>query len=78
MSRIREGGGGVVPQWSFILGGVSSFFLGNNFHGILNISSESLAQAQSIATLFEQLGSGGGLWTCPKIRRTRAQVQAEG
>ena len=41
------------------LGGVSSFFWGN-FHGILNMSSESLAQAQSIATLFEQIVLKGG------------------
>ena len=37
------------------LGGVSSFFLGHS-HGILNISSESPAQAQLVATLFEQTG----------------------
>jgi hypothetical protein len=43
----------------------------------LNISAESLAQAQLIGTLFEQTGwKGGGLWTCPKVRGTRARVQA--
>ena len=45
---------------------------------ILNISAESSAQAQSIGTLFEQIGLGGGLWTCPKVRGTRARVQAAG
>jgi len=34
------------------LGGGSSFFLGHS-HGVLNIPSESSAQAQSIGTLFE-------------------------
>ena len=44
-----------------------------------NISSESSAQAQSIGTLFEQIGlRGWGLWTCPKVRGTRARVQAAG
>jgi len=47
-------------------------------HNILNISTESSAQAQSIGTLFEQIGLGGGLWTCPKVRGTRARVQAAG
>jgi hypothetical protein len=44
-----------VPLLFFNPPGVSSFFLGH-FHGILNISSESLDQAPSIATLFEQIG----------------------
>jgi hypothetical protein len=56
MGRIRKGGGGVVPRWGFSFGvGGLQFFLGH-FHGILNISSESSAQAQPIATLFEQIG----------------------
>jgi len=56
MGQIREGGSGVVPQCGFsFYGGVSTFFLDHS-HGILNISSESSAQAQSIATLFEQIG----------------------
>ena len=42
------------------------------------ISLKSSAQAQSIGTLFEQIGLRGGLWTCPKVRGTRAQVQAAG
>ena len=54
MSRIREGGG-VSPDVILVLGGGDQFFPGplpRNF----NISSESSAQAQSIATLFEQIG----------------------
>ena len=51
-----RGGGGGVPRCGFgFLGGVSKLFLGHS-HGILYISSESSAQAQSIATLFEQIG----------------------
>ena len=45
------GWGGPPSGYSF-WGGVSSFFLGH-FHGILNTSSGSSAQAQSIGTLFE-------------------------
>ena len=51
----NPGGRGV--GWSpdvviVFLGGGSSFFLGHS-HGVLNISLESSAQAQSIGTLFE-------------------------
>jgi hypothetical protein len=57
MGQIGEGGGvwSGPPVGFLVLGGVSSFVL-DNLHGILNISSESLAQAQSIATLLEQIG----------------------
>jgi hypothetical protein len=52
----RGGGGGVVPRRVFrFLQGVSCLLMGH-FHGILNVSSESLAQAQSTASLFEQIG----------------------
>jgi len=55
MYELNPGGGwgGVVPRcgYSFFGGGLQ-FFLGHS-HGILNISSESSAQAQSIGTLFE-------------------------
>jgi len=43
---------GGSPDMVIILGGGLQFFLGHS-HGIQNISSESLAQAQSIGTLFE-------------------------
>jgi len=72
----REGGGG---------GGVSSFWdppsriLLGHFSEIIIIYLKSSAQTQSIDTLFEQFGlRGGGLWTCPKVRSTRARVQAAG
>ena len=75
MGPIGKGGGRGGPE-----------FLGpphQNFTGPLlrkfKISSESSAQAQSIGTLFEQIGlRGWGLWTCPKVRGTRARVQAAG
>jgi len=56
-----RGGSGVVPRqvFSFFAGGLQ-FFLGH-FHEILSISSESSAQAQSIGTLFGQIGSRGGV-----------------
>ena len=76
--RSAEGGEGGSPGGGpFFLGGVSKFFLGH-FYGISNISAESSAQAQSIGTLFEQIELRGGLWTCPKVRGTRARVQATG
>jgi hypothetical protein len=62
--------------------GFSSFAGGLKiFSGLLprnfkNISSAS-AQAQSIATLLSNWVKGG-LWTCPKVRGTRARVQAAG
>ena len=31
-----------------------------------------------IGTLFDKIGLGGGLWTCPKVRGTCARVQAAG
>ena len=50
-----------------------------HFFKILNITAEYSAQAQSIGTLFEQIGlKRGGLWTCPKVRGTRVRVQAAG
>ena len=55
----------------------SKIALGHSYE-ILNISSESSAQAQSIGTLFEQIGLRGGLWTRPKVRSTRARVQVVG
>jgi len=46
----------VVPRCGFIfLGNSPVFFLGHS-HGILNMSSESSAQAQLVATLIEQVG----------------------
>ena len=47
------GWGGPPSGYSF-WGGVSSFFLGHS-HRMLNMSLESSAQAQLIATLFEQI-----------------------
>ena len=49
-----------------------------HFYEILNISAEFSAQAQSIGTLFRQIGLMGGLWTCPNFRGTRTRVQAVG
>jgi len=64
MSRIREGVG-----WSgFLFGGDLQFILGN-FHRILDISAESLAQAQSIATRFEQIGQKWGSVDMSKSQR---------
>jgi len=79
MSDPRRGGGvGSSRGGPDFLGEVSKDFLGH-FYGILNISSESSAQTQSIGSLFEQIGlRGRGLWTCPKVRGTRARVQAAG
>ena len=46
-------GVGVVPRCGYsFFGGSPIFFLGHS-HGVLNISLESSAQAQSIGTLFE-------------------------
>jgi len=71
MGRIGEGGGG----WDgpptghyFFCAGSPVFFLGH-FHKILNISSESLAQAPSIAILFEQIGYKGGSEDTSKSQR---------
>ena len=57
MGRIGEGGGsGVVPRCSFsFLEGGSLVFLGH-FYGILGISSGFSTQAQSIVTLFGEIG----------------------
>jgi len=63
----------VIVFW----GGVSSFFLGHSYK-ILNISSESSAQAQSIATFLSELGKRVGLWTFPKSQRHTDSVQAAG
>ena len=73
----NPGGGGGSPYMVLVsLGGLQFFFV--HSHGILNISSESLAQAQSIATLIEQIGWKGRLCTCPKVGGTSAPVQAAG
>jgi hypothetical protein len=45
-------GWGGPPMWLYYFWGGLQFLLGH-FHGFLKISSESLAQAQSIGTLFE-------------------------
>ena len=76
MGSIGKGGvGGGGPEF---FDPPSRNLLGHSY-GILNISSESSAQAQSIGNLFEQIGlRGRGLWTCPKVRGTRARVQAAG
>ena len=61
-----------------VLGGASpAFFLGQ-IYGIFIILSESSAQSQLIATLLSNLDKRGGLWTCPKVRDTRARLQAAG
>ena len=73
MGPIGEGGGG-VPSF---LDPPSRIFLVHFLENI-NTSAESSAQAQSIGTLFEQIGFWGGLWTCPKVRGTCARVQAAG
>ena len=74
MGRIGGGAGGGLS----FLDPPSKNLLGHSYK-ILNISAESSAQAQSIGTLFEQIGlRGGGLWTCSKVRGTRARVQAAG
>ena len=60
-------------------GGVSrSEICSGTFLRNLNTAEESSAQAQSIGIFMSKLGQGGGLWTCPKGRGTRAQVQAAG
>jgi len=71
MGRIGEGRGGVVPWWDSRLGGGFQFFLG---HGILNISSESLAQARSIGTLSEYIGEKGGSVDLSTSQRHKRQV----
>ena len=81
----RELSIGIYIDWYIYRGGVQGFLdppskivLGHSYE-ILNISSESSAQTQSIGSLFEQIGlRGRGLWTCPKVRGTRARVQAAG
>ena len=50
------------------VGGSSNFFLGH-FYGISNRSAESSAQAQSIGTLFEQIGLRGGSVDMSKSQR---------
>jgi len=55
----RRGGGAPRGGPSF-WGGVSKTLLGHSFK-ILNISSESSAQAQSIGTLSSKLSKGGGV-----------------
>ena len=54
-SNRGEAGWGGPPVGVLVWGGCLQLFLGN-FHKILNISPESSAQAQSIATLFERVG----------------------
>ena len=55
-----------------VLGGESPvFFLGHS-HVILNISSESSAQAKSIATLVEQIGSRGEV--CGHVQKSEAHA----
>ena len=72
------GGGGGSGEGSDFFGPPYQNFMGHSY-AILNTSSESSAQVQSIGTLFEEIGlRGGGLWTCPKSRGTRARVQAAG
>jgi len=74
---VQSEGGGLEGGQSF-LAPPSKSLLGHSYE-ISNISSESSAQAQSIGTLLEQIGLwGGGLWTCPKVRGTRARVHAAG
>ena len=58
-SEGAEGGGGGWGGSEF-LGTPSRIFLGH-FYEILNVSAESPAQAQSIGTLFEQIGLRGGV-----------------
>jgi hypothetical protein len=57
MNPIREGGGGKIGNFgeSNFLGPPSRKFLGH-FYKISKISEEFSAQAQSIGTLFEQIG----------------------
>ena len=54
---VESGRGGGRPDAVFVLGGeVPNLFLGHYIHGILYVSLESSAQAQSIASLFERTG----------------------
>ena len=74
MGPIGEGGGG-VPSF---LDPPSRIFLVHFLENI-NTSAESSAQAQSIGTLFEQIGfRGGSGGNVRKVRGTRARVQAAG
>jgi len=69
-------GGG---RGSFDFLGPPSRILLGHFPEIIIIYLESSARKLSTGTLFEQIGlRGGGLWTCPKVRGTRARVQAAG
>jgi hypothetical protein len=78
MGRIGGGGGGgVVWGVSEFLGPPSKHLLSHSYK-ILNTSSGSSAQIQSIGTLFGLIGLRGGLWTSPQVRGTRARVQAAG
>ena len=65
----NRGGGGVFPDGFLVFsGGFSSFFLGH-FHGIFKDLSESSAQAQPIATHFEQIGFRG---VCGHVQKSEA------
>ena len=52
------------------IGEGSSLFL-VKFHGILNMSSESSAEARSIGTLFEQIGLRG---VCGHVQKSEAHA----
>ena len=70
MGKIR-GGGGVWGGPSF-LEPPSKNLLGHSYE-ILNIPSESTTQAQSIGTLFGQIGSrGGGI--CGHVQKSEAHA----
>ena len=62
------------PMWFRFWWGGSSFFLGH-FNGILKASSEFSAQAQSIGTLFEQIGIRG---LCGHVQKSGATRSCAG
>ena len=80
MSRIREevGWGGPL-MWYYFWGGDLQFFLGH-FHEIVNISSESWAQDQSIRTLFEQIWLRGVMprGVCGHVQMSEAHASGAG
>ena len=77
------GGGGGSGEGSDFFGPPYQNFMGHSY-AILNTSSESSAQVQSIGTLFEQIGLRGGAVDMSKSQRHtrlgagRGVIQANG
>jgi hypothetical protein len=61
----------VIPRREFYWGGGYLHLFSGHFHGIGNISPESLAQAQSIVALLSKLGERG---VCGHVQKSKAHA----